>query len=99
MRNATSIRKTKPSALRLVPWATFARGGGTRKTTALPRDPHGCGRSPDRETEEEVDDVDGDERGTDGPAPRRAHPGRSAGRVIAVVAVDQHDDDREDDHF
>src|ERR1700761_2890220 len=96
--NATKIRKTIPSSLRLLP-RTMRRIGVGRNAIVLARDPDGRRGAPDRQAEEEVDDVDPDEGGADCTAARRADPGRPTRRVVAVVAVDQDDDDREDDDF
>src|SRR5215207_6054222 len=61
-----------------------------------PRDPDGRGRAPDGQGQEEVDDVDRDDREPDRPAHRHADPGRTATGAVAVEAVGQDDHDRED---
>src|SRR5436309_2959096 len=91
-RAATTARKATPWRRR------FTRSVRSVLATALlPRDPDGRVGAPQREAEEQVDDVDGDDRRTNGATDRDADTRRSTARVVAVVAVDQHDDDREDD--
>src|SRR5689334_4755578 len=68
-------------------------------TRASPRDPHGRGRAPDGQGQEQVDDVDRDDREPHRPAHREADPGRPAAGPVAVVTVGQDDHDREDQHL
>src|ERR1700756_492097 len=63
------------------------------------RDPNCRGGPPDGQAQEEVDQVDGHDRGADGTTHCDADPGRAARGVVAVVAVDQDDDQREDQHL
>src|SRR3954452_24509923 len=96
-RNSIST-KAMPWNLRLLPIATRLIGGGTSSAMApLPRDPDGRGRTADGHRQEQVQDADGHDRGADGLPHRHAHAGRAAGGVVAVVAVHQHDDHREED--
>src|SRR6266545_2186665 len=60
-----------------------------------PRDPYRGRRAPDREREEEVHDVDRDDRQPDRPAERHTDASRPAGRGVPVVAVHQHHDQAE----
>src|SRR3954471_5411849 len=77
-----------------------------RRTTApreliarSPRDPHGRGGTPDGQGQEQVDDVDRDDREPHRPAHRQADAGGAAAGPVAVVAVGQDDHDREDEHL
>src|SRR5205085_7251491 len=60
----------------------------------LPRHSDAGGRTPDGDAEHQVQDVDGHDRGPHRPAHGHTDAGGTAGGVIAVVAVDQHDDHR-----
>src|SRR4051794_35865621 len=68
-------------------------------STELARQPDRGGGAPDGEAEEEVDQVDGHDRGADGLADGHAHTGRTATGCVAVVAVDQDDDHCEHHHL
>src|SRR3954469_6321860 len=78
-----------------------------RRTTApraeliarSPRDPHGRRRTPDGQGQEQVDDVDRDDREADRPAHGEADARWAAAGDVAVVAVGQDDHDREDEHL
>src|SRR5689334_13859498 len=59
------------------------------------RNPYGRGGSPDGQGEEEVDDVDGDDGGPDRSTDSHPDAGRPALGGVAVIAVDQHDDQAE----
>src|SRR5579875_1862706 len=88
-----TTRNVRPSRRRLTTFPNDSLG------TALTRYSQGRRRSPDRERQEEVDDVDGHDGEADRPADRDADAGRAAGGVVAVVAVRQDDDHREDEHL
>src|SRR4051812_24952369 len=64
-----------------------------------PRDPDGRRRAPDGQGQEQVDDVDRDDREADRPAHGEADARRAAAGDVAVVAVGQDDHDREDEHL
>src|SRR4051794_9751052 len=64
-----------------------------------PRDPDGRRGSPDGQRQERVDDFHGDDREADGAADGQADARRTAAGDVAVVAVRQDDDDREDEHL
>src|SRR3954471_9312556 len=66
---------------------------------ASPRDPHGRRRAPEGQGQEQVDDVDGDDREPPRPADRQTDTRRAAAGAVAVVAVGQDDHDREDEHL
>src|SRR5688500_14053000 len=67
--------------------------------TRSPRDPHGGGRAPDREAEEEVGHHDCDDAGPDRPARCPTDAGGPAGGGVAVVAVDEDHRDREEEQL
>src|SRR3954464_972423 len=64
-----------------------------------PCDPDGRRRAPDGQGQEQVDDVDRDDREADRPAHREADARGAAAGDVAVVAVGQDDHDREDEHL
>src|SRR5215218_1743094 len=64
-----------------------------------PRDPDSGRRAPDGQRQEQVDDVDRDDRETDRATHRHADTRRTAARAVAVVAVGQDDHDGEDQHL
>src|SRR3954469_22690166 len=64
-----------------------------------PRDPDGRRRAPDGQGQEQVDDVDRDDREPHRAADREPHTRRAATGPVAVVAVGQDDHDREDRHL
>src|SRR4051812_34586356 len=78
-----------------------------RRTTAprdeliarSPRDPHGRRGAPDGQRQEQVDDVDRDDREADRPADGEADARGAATGDVAVVAVGQDDHDGEDEHL
>src|SRR3954471_13368678 len=93
-RAATTARKATPWRRR------FTRSVRSVLATALlPRDPNGGVGAPQREAEEQVDDVDGNDRRTHCATDGHSDTGRASAREVAVVAVDEHDHHGEDDHF
>src|SRR4051812_16034089 len=92
---ASSMTMTSRNAR---PWTRrSARCRASERATSLPRDPHGGVRAPDRKAQEQVDDVDRDDRRPNGAPdcdPDACGPPLG---VVAVIAVDQHHDDGEDD--
>src|SRR3954454_22747707 len=75
---------------------TAAKGS---RDMALSRQPDAGGRAPDRERQEEVDDVEGHDRQPDGPNERDTYAGRPAGGGGAEGGVRQDDNYREDEHL
>src|ERR1035437_2088961 len=88
-------RKATPQAEVLMRDRGPSRGG----VTALPGNPDRGGGAPDRQAEEEVDDVDGHDGGADRLAHCLAHACGTAGCCVTVVTVDRDDHDREDHHL
>ena len=86
--NALRYSSTDRREQRRASSATKRDSEQTRPHRRSPRDPHGRGRAPDGQRQEEVHDVDRDDRGAHRPADRDADAGRAAGGVEAVVAVD-----------
>src|SRR5689334_13072655 len=70
-----------------------------RSAPASSDDPRRVLAAPEEEAEDEVEADDGDDRHPDRPARRLAHAGRTAGGVVAVVAVDQGDDHGEEERL
>src|SRR4051795_10591252 len=88
-RLTTSTMKTTPSRRR----RTVA--GSLRDATSTSQPDAGV-RAPDRERQEEVDDVEGHDRRAYRLADGHTDTGRTARRRVTVVAVRQDHDDRED---
>src|SRR4051812_14965037 len=69
------------------------------ESRTLTSQPHRRGRPPDGHGEEEVDDVDGDDRGAHCSTDGHADTCRPSRGVVAVVAVDQDHDHGEDQYL
>src|SRR4051812_21428726 len=92
-------RRAATTARKATPWRRrFTRSVRSERVIALlPRDPDGRVGAPQSEAEEQVDHVDRDDRRANGTTDGDTDTRGTTTREVAVVAVDQHDHDREDD--